>query len=141
MTLLGMCSRLMAYNLSDGAERWWVGGLPPSGKSTPVIGDGLLFLAAPDIILETSAEERTLTAQHSSMRRMRLESWLYVRAPRFWKVNMRLCSETCKGHAVAFPPSRHFVRSRRSRHWLRQCAARQALGTIGCLVNDARDHR
>ena len=26
--------RLMAYNLSDGAERWWVGGLPPSGKST-----------------------------------------------------------------------------------------------------------
>ena len=48
--------RLMAYNLSDGAERWWVGGLPPSGKSTPVIGDGLLFLAAPDIILETAAE-------------------------------------------------------------------------------------
>ena len=50
--------RLMAYNLADGAERWWVGGLPPSGKSTPVIGDGLLFLAAPDIILETAAERR-----------------------------------------------------------------------------------
>ena len=50
--------RLMAYNLSDGAERWWVGGLPPCGKSTPVIGDGLLFLAAPDIILETAAERR-----------------------------------------------------------------------------------
>ena len=50
--------RLMAYNLSDGAERWWVGGLPPSGKSTPVIGDGLLFLAAPDIILETAAERK-----------------------------------------------------------------------------------
>jgi outer membrane protein assembly factor BamB len=50
--------RLMAYNLADGAERWWVGGLPPSGKSTPVIGDGLLFLAAPDIILETAAETR-----------------------------------------------------------------------------------
>src|SRR5499433_2402842 len=48
--------RLMAYNLADGAERWWVGGLPPCGKSTPVIGGGLLFLAAPDIILETSAE-------------------------------------------------------------------------------------
>jgi outer membrane protein assembly factor BamB len=50
--------RLMAYNLSDGTERWWVGGLPPCGKSTPVIGGGLLFLAAPDIILETMAEQR-----------------------------------------------------------------------------------
>src|SRR5262245_18071759 len=50
--------RLMAYNLSDGAERWWVGGLPPCGKSTPVIGDGLLFFAAPDIILETAAEKQ-----------------------------------------------------------------------------------
>jgi outer membrane protein assembly factor BamB len=48
--------RLMAYGLADGAERWWVAGLPPSGKSTPVIGDGLLFFAAPDIILETAAE-------------------------------------------------------------------------------------
>ena len=50
--------RLMAYNLADGTERWWVGGLPPCGKSTPVIGDGLLFLAAPDIILEPAAERR-----------------------------------------------------------------------------------
>ena len=50
--------RLMAYALSDGAERWWIGGLPPSGKSTPVIGDGLLFFAAPDIIWETSAERQ-----------------------------------------------------------------------------------
>ena len=50
--------RLMAYNLADGAERWWVGGLPPCGKSTPVIGDGLLFLAAPDIILEPAAEKK-----------------------------------------------------------------------------------
>jgi outer membrane protein assembly factor BamB len=50
--------RLMAYDLADGSERWWVGGLPPSGKSTPVIGDGLLFFAAPDIILETAAERR-----------------------------------------------------------------------------------
>ena len=49
--------RLMAYNLSDGAERWWVGGLPACGKSTPVIGDGLLFLAAPDIILDPAAEK------------------------------------------------------------------------------------
>jgi outer membrane protein assembly factor BamB len=51
--------RLMAYNLADGAERWWVGGLPPCGKSTPVLGDGLVFLAAPDIILETAAERRS----------------------------------------------------------------------------------
>src|SRR5437867_4235973 len=50
--------RLMAYSLSDGAERWWVGGLPPCGKSTPVVGDGLLYLAAPDIILEPAAEKR-----------------------------------------------------------------------------------
>jgi len=50
--------RLMAYNLATGAERWWVGGLPPCGKSTPVIGGGLLFLAASDIILEPSAERR-----------------------------------------------------------------------------------
>jgi outer membrane protein assembly factor BamB len=50
--------RLMAYNLADGAERWWVGGLPPCGKSTPVIDGGLLFFAAPDIILETAAERR-----------------------------------------------------------------------------------
>ena len=50
--------RLMAYNLADGAERWWVGGLPPCGKSTPVIGDGLVFFAAPDIILERSAERQ-----------------------------------------------------------------------------------
>ena len=50
--------RLMAYNLADGTERWWVGGLPPCGKSTPVIGDGLVFLAAPDIILEREAESK-----------------------------------------------------------------------------------
>ncbi len=50
--------RLMAYNLADGAERWWVGGLPPCGKSTPVIGGGLLFFAAPDIILDPAAEQR-----------------------------------------------------------------------------------
>ncbi len=50
--------RLMAYNLADGAERWWVAGLPPCGKSTPVIGGGLVFLAAPDIIMEEAAERR-----------------------------------------------------------------------------------
>jgi outer membrane protein assembly factor BamB len=50
--------RLMAYNLADGAERWWVAGLPPCGKSTPVLGGGMLFFAAPDIILEPSAIKR-----------------------------------------------------------------------------------
>jgi outer membrane protein assembly factor BamB len=50
--------RLMAYNATDGTERWWVGGLPPCGKSTPVIGAGLLFFAAPDIIMEPAAERR-----------------------------------------------------------------------------------
>ena len=50
--------RLMAYNTLDGAERWWVAGLPPCGKSTPVAGGGLLFFAAPDIILEPAAIKR-----------------------------------------------------------------------------------
>jgi len=50
--------RLMAYSLADGAERWWVAGLPPCGKSTPVIGDGMLYFAAPDIIMESAAEQR-----------------------------------------------------------------------------------
>jgi outer membrane protein assembly factor BamB len=50
--------RLMVYDLADGAERWWVGGLPPCGKSTPVVGGGLLFFAAPDIIMEPAAERR-----------------------------------------------------------------------------------
>jgi len=49
--------RLMAYNLADGTERWWIGGLPPCGKSTPVVGDGLVFFAAPDIMLDTAFEK------------------------------------------------------------------------------------
>ena len=48
--------RLMVYNLADGKERWWVSGLPPCGKSTPVIGGGLLYFAAPDIIMEPAGE-------------------------------------------------------------------------------------
>jgi len=50
--------RLVAYDLATGAERWWVAGLPPCGKSTPVIGGGMVFLTAPDIILEQAAEKR-----------------------------------------------------------------------------------
>jgi len=50
--------RLMAYDLATGAERWWVAGLPPCGKSTPVVGGGMVYLAAPDLILEVSAEQR-----------------------------------------------------------------------------------
>ena len=54
----GPNQRLMAYNLADGAERWWVAGLPPCGKSTPVIGSGMVFFAAPDIILDVAVEKR-----------------------------------------------------------------------------------
>ena len=54
----GPNQRLMAYNLADGAERWWVAGLPPCGKSTPVIGGDMVFFAAPDIILDVEAEKR-----------------------------------------------------------------------------------
>jgi outer membrane protein assembly factor BamB len=54
----GPNQRLMAYDLAGGAERWWVAGLPPCGKSTPVIGGGMVFFAAPDIILDVEAEKR-----------------------------------------------------------------------------------
>ena len=54
----GPNQRLMAYNLADGTERWWVAGLPPCGKSTPVIGSDMVFFAAPDIILDVEAEKR-----------------------------------------------------------------------------------
>ena len=54
----GPNQRLIAYNLADGAERWWVAGLPPCGKSTPVIGSDMVFFAAPDIILEVQAEKK-----------------------------------------------------------------------------------
>ena len=54
----GPNQRLMAYNPADGAERWWVAGLPPCGKSTPVIGGGMVFFAASDIIMDVEAEKR-----------------------------------------------------------------------------------
>src|SRR5205807_1099908 len=54
----GPNQRLMAYDLATGAERWWVAGLPPCGKSTPVIGVDMVFFAAPDIILDVEAEKR-----------------------------------------------------------------------------------
>jgi outer membrane protein assembly factor BamB len=54
----GPNQRLMAYDLADGAERWWVAGLPPCGKSTPVIGLDMVFFAVPDIILDVEAEKR-----------------------------------------------------------------------------------
>ncbi len=41
-------SRLVAYDLKHGTEQWWVNGLPPFTISTPVVGDGTLFLAATD---------------------------------------------------------------------------------------------
>jgi outer membrane protein assembly factor BamB len=54
----GPNQRLMVYNLADGAERWWIAGLPPCGKSTPVIGGGMVFFAAPDIIMDVEAEKQ-----------------------------------------------------------------------------------
>jgi outer membrane protein assembly factor BamB len=54
----GPNQRLIAYNPADGAERWWVAGLPPCGKSTPVIGGGMVFFAASDIIMDVEAEKR-----------------------------------------------------------------------------------
>lgn len=54
----GPNQRLMAYNLADGAERWWVGGLPPCGKSTPVTAEGMVYFAVPDIIMDPEAEQR-----------------------------------------------------------------------------------
>ena len=37
--------RLVAYNLSDGTERWSVRGLPNEMVSSPVAGDGLIYIA------------------------------------------------------------------------------------------------
>jgi outer membrane protein assembly factor BamB len=36
--------QVVAYNLADGSLRWQLGGLPSVSLSTPVFGDGLLFL-------------------------------------------------------------------------------------------------
>jgi outer membrane protein assembly factor BamB len=41
-------SRIVAYNLADGAERWQVRGLPSVVYSTPVVGGGLLYLTCTD---------------------------------------------------------------------------------------------
>jgi outer membrane protein assembly factor BamB len=38
--------RLKAYDLKSGAERWTVRGLPAATCTSPVVGDGLLFVAA-----------------------------------------------------------------------------------------------
>jgi ankyrin repeat protein/outer membrane protein assembly factor BamB len=38
--------RLISYDLEDGGERWWVGGLPIETASTPVYADETLFAAA-----------------------------------------------------------------------------------------------
>jgi hypothetical protein len=61
----------MAYSLADGGERWWVGGLPPCGKSTPVIGGGLLFFAAPDIIMEGAYFQNARRAARAGSSRQR----------------------------------------------------------------------
>jgi outer membrane protein assembly factor BamB len=40
--------RLVAYNLSDGSERWWITGMPPFPISTPVVAGDRLFVSAAD---------------------------------------------------------------------------------------------
>ncbi len=47
-TLVGVLNpgRFTAYGLRDGDERWWIGDLPWQTCSTPVLGDGILFLSA-----------------------------------------------------------------------------------------------
>ena len=37
---------VVAYDLKDGTERWWVGGLFGGGIPSPALGDGLLFAVA-----------------------------------------------------------------------------------------------
>ena len=39
-------NRLIAYSASDGAERWWVGGLTLQPITCAVLGEGLLFASA-----------------------------------------------------------------------------------------------
>lgn len=41
--LIVLGRRLIAYDLNDGAERWWVDGMMDFALTTPTIGDGLLF--------------------------------------------------------------------------------------------------
>ena len=38
--------RVKAYDLKDGAERWLARGLPAAVCTTPVVGDGMLFIAS-----------------------------------------------------------------------------------------------
>jgi outer membrane protein assembly factor BamB len=40
--------RLVAYNLKDGTERWWITGMPPFPISTPVVMDDRLFVSSAD---------------------------------------------------------------------------------------------
>ena len=40
--------RLVAYNLADGTERWWITGMPPFPISTPVVVGDRLFVSAAD---------------------------------------------------------------------------------------------
>jgi outer membrane protein assembly factor BamB len=47
--------RVAAYNLADGAERWWVG-VASTACSTPVVADGRLFVAT--YMMGAEAEER-----------------------------------------------------------------------------------
>jgi outer membrane protein assembly factor BamB len=47
-TVVGILSpgRFTAHSLRAGSERWWIGDLPRQTCSTPVVGNGVLFLSA-----------------------------------------------------------------------------------------------
>jgi outer membrane protein assembly factor BamB len=47
-TLVGVLNpgRFTGHSLHDGSERWWIGDLPQQTCSTPVPGEGVLFLSA-----------------------------------------------------------------------------------------------
>jgi outer membrane protein assembly factor BamB len=40
--------RLVAYNVKDGSERWWITGMPPFPISTPVVAGDRLIVSAAD---------------------------------------------------------------------------------------------
>jgi outer membrane protein assembly factor BamB len=44
--VLALQGGVVAYDLKDGSERWWVGGLLGAGITSPAAGDGLIFVNA-----------------------------------------------------------------------------------------------
>ena len=57
-------NRLVAYSASDGAERWWVGGLTPQPITCAVLGEGMLF-ASVDLLRLSARTARRSTMGHA----------------------------------------------------------------------------